>query len=109
MDFGIDAFQGTLDGGATLTATPGISDLLWTYTILSGTGRFLDASGTFTGMGTSDARTRPSLASLTFDGSINAPAVPEPATWALMLLGFGAMGLSLRRGRNSLQPLHQLA
>ena len=60
MDFGIDAFQGTLDGGATLTATPGISDLLWTYTILSGTGRFLDASGTFTGMGTSDARTRPS-------------------------------------------------
>jgi len=25
------------------------------------------------------------------------PAVPEPATWAMMLLGFGAMGLTLRR------------
>lgn len=29
------------------------------------------------------------------------PAVPEPATWAMMLLGFGAMGLSLRRRRQA--------
>jgi hypothetical protein len=28
------------------------------------------------------------------------PAVPEPSTWALMLLGFGAVGWGLRR-RNS--------
>lgn len=26
-------------------------------------------------------------------------AVPEPRTWAMMLLGFGAAGLALRRGR----------
>lgn len=25
-------------------------------------------------------------------------AVPEPATWAMMLLGFGAMGYAMRRG-----------
>jgi hypothetical protein len=25
--------------------------------------------------------------------------VPEPATWAMMLLGFGAMGMAIRRGR----------
>lgn len=28
-----------------------------------------------------------------------AAAVPEPATWALMLLGFGAIGFSMRRRR----------
>jgi hypothetical protein len=28
-------------------------------------------------------------------------AVPEPATWALMLLGFGGIGMALRRSRRS--------
>jgi hypothetical protein len=27
------------------------------------------------------------------------PAVPEPASWALMLLGFGAIGAAMRRRR----------
>jgi hypothetical protein len=30
-----------------------------------------------------------------------APAVPEPATWAMMLLGFGAVGYSMRRRRTA--------
>jgi len=29
------------------------------------------------------------------------PAVPEPATWAMMLLGFGGVGAAMRRGRKS--------
>ena len=28
-------------------------------------------------------------------------AVPEPGTWAMMLLGFGAIGFSMRRRRHS--------
>ncbi|CAA9520511.1 MAG: hypothetical protein AVDCRST_MAG23-165 [uncultured Sphingosinicella sp.] len=32
--------------------------------------------------------------------SLSAPAVPEPTTWAMMILGFGAAGLSLRRAAN---------
>lgn len=35
-------------------------------------------------------------------------AVPEPATWAMMLLGFGALGFAMRR-RKSTRELTQLA
>jgi len=38
------------------------------------------------------------IASLT----VNTGAVPEPATWAMMLIGFGAAGVSLRRKRPAL-------
>jgi hypothetical protein len=34
--------------------------------------------------------------------------VPEPATWALMLLGFGGIGFAMRRGRRNL-ALPQIA
>jgi hypothetical protein len=41
-----------------------------------------------------------------FGGPVNyhfdyAPAFPEPATWAMMLLGFGVIGFALRRQRPS--------
>ena len=44
--------------------------------------------------------------------SLEAPgvtgAVPEPATWAMMLIGFGAIGVSLRR-RRKMTATHKLA
>jgi hypothetical protein len=36
-------------------------------------------------------------------------AVPEPATWMMMLIGFGAIGWSVRRGRKSAQGSAQAA
>jgi len=33
-------------------------------------------------------------------GNLNVTAVPEPATWAMMLIGFGAIGWQLRRRRS---------
>ena len=33
------------------------------------------------------------------EGSITINAVPEPATWGMMLLGFGAVGFAMRRRR----------
>ena len=42
--------------------------------------------------------------------SLNSPtgSVPEPSTWAMMLLGFGAIGVSMRRRRQT-QNLLQVA
>lgn len=38
------------------------------------------------------------------NGLIIGNGVPEPATWAMMLLGFGAVGFSMRRRRRALMP-----
>ncbi len=37
------------------------------------------------------------------------PSVPEPATWAMMLMGFGAAGTALRRSRRKQSKLLQIA
>ncbi len=37
------------------------------------------------------------------------PPVPEPATWAMMLLGFGAAGTAIRRNRRRTAHIAQLA
>ena len=41
-------------------------------------------------------------ASGVFLSALNQNAVPEPATWAMMLFGFGIVGSAMRRGRRSL-------
>ena len=33
-------------------------------------------------------------------------AVPKAGSWALMIVGFGAMGLAMRRRKSSLRRLH---
>jgi hypothetical protein len=38
-------------------------------------------------------------------GTVTINAVPEPGTWAMMLLGFGAAGFAMRRRRNALPQL----
>lgn len=101
IDFGSDSFFGTLSGASARNAiVPTFFDFDIAYSILGGTGRFLGATGSFmTGPGSgADITFRPSRVTLNFaNGRINAPAVPEPATWALLIVGFGAVGGAMRR------------
>ena len=50
----------------------------------------------------------PGFSHITFFDT-GAPGVPEPATWAMMLLGFGGIGMALRRSRRRSSALMQIA
>lgn len=102
VNFGVDEFYGTLLGSGAAGPSPTLFDLLIDYTITGGTGRFVGATGSFVGQGTADVSVHPSIVSLSFG------AVPEPASWAMMLLGFGGVGLAVRRRRKTV-AIAQLA
>lgn len=41
-----------------------------------------------------------------FDNALVAAPVPEPATWFMMIFGFGAVGMALRRRQKPRAPAH---
>lgn len=53
--------------------------------------------------------TSDNLSHVTFFGTQGVGAVPEPATWAMMLIGFGVIGSSMRRRKAVSSKLLQLA
>jgi hypothetical protein len=67
---------------------------------------YLLAGGTFDGMMVQTLDSSFSLFQLkqnSYNGA--GPSVPEPASWALMLLGFGGIGLAMRRRKPALAQL----
>jgi hypothetical protein len=95
-NFVVDTAMLTVSGNATAngTAIPGLTPL---FNILVNN----DLALTSQAAGAINTVFGTSLAAGTVVGNarINAvtAAVPEPGTWAMMLLGFGAVGLTLRR------------
>ena len=85
--FTLDGLSGTIfhDSGST-------SNLDWT--------KFF---GTFTATGSSATLTFTNLTGGTNEGifldAVSVQAVPEPATWMMMILGFGAIGGAMRTSR----------
>jgi hypothetical protein len=99
-DIGATLTSGHLDASVvnnvgTLTLTSGASTYSFNYTY----GAAQTYSGNTIGLGIGDA------AHLDNFGARAAAAVPEPATWGLMLVGFGMMGSAMRHGRRRLQPV----
>ena len=97
-----DEFSGTYSGFFTPTGTPNLLNSTVDYIVTGGTGRFLGATGTIEGVGTLDRNPVRPINNLALNGTLNLPAVPEPASWALMLFGFFGLGATLRRRRHDL-------
>jgi hypothetical protein len=88
-------------GTITLPANPGSDSFLLTLDQSLGLGSYVVAyinqDGNYGATANSGA--------ILEDGS----SVPEPATWAMMLVGFGAAGVAMRRRRKAAVPISQLA
>jgi hypothetical protein len=111
------------------TATSAANNVTFSNVILTGTGLgagvslaqvLADPNDTFirnmisvgAGTYTLNIQGTPGTASGSFSGTVafsSVAAVPEPGTWALMLLGFGAVGFSMRRRRSATAHLYQAA
>jgi len=95
-------FQFSLDSVQTISYAndPGVSTSISLYLLGTTVDTFLGYAPTATSLTLQFGSTRnsPYSANLTLAvPPAPIPSVPEPATWALTLIGFGAMGAALRR------------
>ena len=74
----------------------GVGPFTQTYTFTGGTGEFAGATGSLSGAGLGGANGFTTSGS----GTINAPAIPEPASFALAGLGIAVMAVCRRRRRH---------
>jgi hypothetical protein len=102
-----DELEGTYSGLAALSGTPGLLNNTINLIVTGGTGRFLGGSGFITGVGTVDFRHGAPVQQLSLNGELNLPAIPEPASWIMMVMGFGGLGVILRSRRT--QPTSRFA
>jgi hypothetical protein len=109
VEFNLNALT---DGIATISFLGAGGSVLSTgsYAISANGQNFFDAlGGAFTSVTISSTAALSDVRQIRLGGIAAASAVPEPATWALMLMGFGAVGFSMRRRRATARPMMQMA
>ena len=106
---GVNVTMNSAGNGGTFTLNPGV--ILAFFAVKAGNDFILyqytgQDSFTTDGLQSGKSTTPPGLSHVLFFGSV--VPVPEPATWAMMLLGFAAIGAAVRRRRSG-ASLPQLA
>ena len=113
-----DTYNFTLPAGitsATISSilTSGGNNVNFTTVTLNGTALLVDSTGSFESRHIFDVPTVAGPQTLVVTGTLNngtgsgayggvisySPAIPEPATWALMILGVGLAGGAIRQTR----------
>ncbi len=93
--------SGTHDGLLTATMVPFQFNVLETLLVTGGSGVFAGATGMLTATGTVTFGELDgnfvSFGEANFRGEVTAAGIPEPATWAMLVAGFGAVGVASRR------------
>ena len=105
--FDLGEFVFDFGGGSTLLGTysgfltfvsPGVFNVFQTHIVTGGTGFFAGTSGGFESSGRLTFPGGRATVTQTFAGRLDVPAaVPEPGTWAMLILGFGLLGAMVRR------------
>ncbi len=99
-----DTLTGTYTGLLSNAGTFGIVNNVQNFLVTGGTGMFSNATGSFLGTGQLRFDQGPPSSTLTISrGTINVSAVPEPAAWGMMMMGFGAIGAMARSRRRLAQ------
>ncbi len=101
FSFAGGSLTGSYSGDVTPTASPVLVNNHTNYLVTGGTGKFAGASGAFTATGTLELASGLNINTQAISGTIDAPAIPEPATWAMLIAGFGLVGSVARRRRTS--------
>lgn len=95
---------GTHSGALLSTGQMGVYDVVETLIFTGGTGFFVGTTGTADFVGQvrfGQFQGGPaSFGEGRFTGKLNIPAIPEPASWAMMIAGFGIVGMAARRRRS---------
>lgn len=107
-NFGGMAGTGNISFGTNLIADFNIQSANLGFTQLSGPDALFTgpaSNPTFT-LGTFNLSGGFTAGPATLTISQAVAAVPEPGTWAMMLLGFGAIGFAVRRRRSTLSVSH---
>lgn len=89
FNHGVAGNTGSFEGALGVEGATPMPTFLVSYTLGSYLSSFPSGSVTLRMVTTANSSTAPILGS----------AVPEPSTWAMMLIGFGAVGFSIRRSR----------
>ena len=88
-------YTASIDGfSQTFTATADAARRMFSFTPLAVTN---SATLIFTDLTSPDSVHGPILSDIAITGAPSTGAVPEPASWAMITLGMGAVGLAMRR------------